>query len=365
MRKTVCILTLICTFISCSKNEVDKFVEIKIDPEKRMNYTTLTQIVDTVIFTPLQQPSQESLFGYIDKILMTDDHIAILDERNNILNLYDLGGNFINRIGKIGNGPGEYISIGDFQIYNGNINILDPIKKQVFVYDLNNNFIDKKDLPFQGDIFSVLEDDLWLWGLSSYNIMKYKGSQIISTNGDFKRINNCINYRDDIDNNTELSYYFSEFNGKTTYHRGLENLVYVFEKNGEIEEYLRFDFTKKYNVAEKYLSNISEFDNSFDNHCYLSTTPLIDDCYILGTLNINDELHSFIYDRKSELTAINSLKHFNPLYLNFPFSAKDKTVISYFNSDIFPGFSEADFLDTATKEIVADGGYVIVKYTLN
>lgn len=351
-----------CTNQSNTSYEVQD-VEFNLETDGSVNYQRLSEIVNEVTFIPLKHSTDESLIGYIDKIIVTETYIAIMDESNKILNLYDLEGNYIRRIGKIGQGPGEYIGLGDFQIYNDTIVVFDAPRRMILAYNMYGDFIFQKELPFQTDIFAVLNEDLWLWGLSSYNTEQYANSQIVLTDKNFNLLEKYVTYNKDIDHNMKLSYYFVNSNNEFVYHQGLENEVYVFSQDGTLSECFKFDFGT-YNIKREYLKDMNKLWESRDSYCYLATTPLVTNKYILGVLNISGELSSFIYDKSTKAFAINSLSNYNPLMLNLPIYINNNMVFSYFNAEIFPKFRDVALLDNQTKEAISDGEYVIVKYQL-
>lgn len=358
---------LVLILISCADNsEKDyrvKNIEINLKKESLIDYKTMANMVEKVSFIPLKHITEESLIGYIDKIVVTDAHIAIMDESNKILNLYDWEGNFVRRIGKIGQGPGEYVGLGDFQIYNDTVFMFDAPRNKMLAYTIDGEFVAQRDLPFQVDIFSILDNNLWLWGVSSYNEKKYKDAQIISTDKDFDFIKEYVGYNKNVDHNVKLSYYFVHSSNKVIYHQGLENEVYIFQQDGTLSECLYFDFGE-YNIKKEYIRDVNKLWESNDSYCYLATTPILTDSYIVGTLNIDGELHSFIYNSITEETVFNSLALYHPAVLNLPIYINNNTIFSYFNSEIFPDFQHITSLDDLTKKAIADGEYVLVKYHL-
>ncbi|MDR0559366.1 MAG: 6-bladed beta-propeller [Prevotellaceae bacterium] len=88
------------------------------------------------------ETTNESVIGEIVKIIPSKFGFLILDA-SNLLTLFDNDGRFINRIGRRGQGPGEYIQIGDADICEetGIVYLLDGGKSEILQYSFENKFL--------------------------------------------------------------------------------------------------------------------------------------------------------------------------------------------------------------------------------
>lgn len=102
--------------------------------------------------------SEMAILGDISKIETYENTYYVLDKviRKSIF-VFDEQGKFLRRIGRIGQGPGEYIHIYDFAIdrKKGHIAILTDAST-VYLYDLQGNFITSKQV-----------DKSLLWNITS------------------------------------------------------------------------------------------------------------------------------------------------------------------------------------------------------
>ena len=89
--------------------------------------------------TILLETNEMCLIGTISKIRVFDQYLFILDRHvAKCLFVFDKEGHFIRKIGNIGSGPGEYVSIYDFTI--------DRENKSVFILDNRSQRINKYEI---------------------------------------------------------------------------------------------------------------------------------------------------------------------------------------------------------------------------
>ncbi len=111
-----------------------KLIEINIDEKDYDNTVFYSDLFKSVKFVPLETNSN-CLIGQIDQIEFYNDTIYILDTNiGKAIYAFDKNGGFINKIGRLGKGPGEYFSTKSFTIDNNTkqIKILDEGKLLIF-----------------------------------------------------------------------------------------------------------------------------------------------------------------------------------------------------------------------------------------
>lgn len=124
--------------------------------------------IDSIMFL---EYSDESLIGTIDKVLVSDEYIFIIDKkRTNAIYRFDRLGNFLNSYKKIGKGPQEYIKLNDVTIFQDSIYVsAEP--NQLFILDKNLTFVKSVDIKWTDDIllpqfghyFSVINSNTLLF----------------------------------------------------------------------------------------------------------------------------------------------------------------------------------------------------------
>ena len=135
MNKKICFLVFI-LLISCSKKQDQgdlpmngEYFTIDLDGEKENSipFSTYFKSVRTIVL----EANEECLIGDFNELQVFDGYLFLLDKRKaNSLFVFDMEGNFVRKIGKIGSGPGEYMKVFDFT--------LDKEKKHIFLLDRPN-----------------------------------------------------------------------------------------------------------------------------------------------------------------------------------------------------------------------------------
>ena len=171
-------IVLLCNFFSCEKTSKLTYI-----PESKIGYNELlisvlpedgiildlTQYIDSVKYVKLEL-IEKSLIGSIDKVVIFEERIYILDRQTRSLLVFDIEGNFIFKIDKVGQGPGEYIQLDFFDIdrENRQIVLTDLMAYWVMRYDFDGKFLFRQKIP------------VWCYGVSvlpNYGIVLYADLQ--------------------------------------------------------------------------------------------------------------------------------------------------------------------------------------------
>lgn len=87
-----------------------------------------------------------SIISNCNKILFDNNHIYINDGENRILS-FNNDGTFIREYQHIGNGPGEYIRLSDFNLHDGKLYLLDGLRGNIYIYSLNDKLTGIMEVP--------------------------------------------------------------------------------------------------------------------------------------------------------------------------------------------------------------------------
>lgn len=102
--------------------------------------------IDSIKLIKLQA-TEESIIGDISKAIITKNRIFIFDYfKSQAILVFNTEGDFLYKIHKTGDGPGEYKSLNMGCIDGNSIFINDPISWKFIEYDLDGNFLSEKIL---------------------------------------------------------------------------------------------------------------------------------------------------------------------------------------------------------------------------
>jgi len=142
------------------------------------------------------ETSRDCLIGTINKILIRNNRIYVSDfNQARSLFVFDLDGKYLFKISKIGKGPGEYISLHDFDIHtNGDIYIFDNHGWKFLVFNSAGEHLRDIKMNYSPSHFCLLEDKMYwsklkehgrmLANLSVYDMVK-KRTDFLLTDKEF------------------------------------------------------------------------------------------------------------------------------------------------------------------------------------
>lgn len=143
-------------------------IQINVDPGGEESYA-FDSLIDDISYIKLETNS-DCLIGNVHQILCSKDYIFIMDVFvANAVYCFDKQGRFIRRIGKIGQGPGEYTQIFKMCLTNDQKQIVLYDWKRLHYYDLNGKHI--KDITPDFQVYDIeLGNDDFLAGFRASGI---------------------------------------------------------------------------------------------------------------------------------------------------------------------------------------------------
>lgn len=237
-------LSISCNHLSNSAEaDYSNVTQIQYD-EKAENFVLIDQIVDRCSFVRLTS-EQPSLIGKIDQLILCDSFIVVVDKRiAKSIFVFNHEGKFLNRISRLGNGPGEYLLINHVAINDNNqVCILDNIKARVTLFDISGKFISSQDLPFKSVKMEFLGNDNILFDVQdcspiSGNKKIIEKSCYVLTDSNFK-----VKYafgEDHSYNNPSFQFYMEDFlksDGKIFSRLDHGNTIFEFNRDSVIARY--------------------------------------------------------------------------------------------------------------------------------
>ena len=166
----ICAIAASIPFICCKEVRKDsqsllcrsdnEMLELEIQLDR--NFLPFDSLMDFVSFVKLET-TENNLVGSVSQILFARNKIVVVDSYvSKTITVYDKSGKFLNRIGTLGQGPGEYSYLGHVT--------LTPDKSMVVVVDmgsgylkyfgLDGNFVKSKKTPFWFSSCEFITDEI-------------------------------------------------------------------------------------------------------------------------------------------------------------------------------------------------------------
>lgn len=354
------IFVVFLSMISCQHNGVKNISRTNVTFFKDQSNLKDCGIKVKNTYVILSEDSMGSnLLKQIDKIVVKDSIIYVADTYMKNLFLYDMAGNFISSVGKIGEGPNENLSLSDFCVDNkGNIYWYDGIRNRVQVYNNEYSLVGHYRIPFKAECLQWDNGD-FIFSLAPYNAdPSTKGKCLAYTDSLFVLQKTLLDYDDNIDLNVEFFSPFISIPNGVSYNRVVNNNVFILQK-GNISKSFYFDFGRL-NVEEGYLSDLSRMQEETGEYCYIASTPIFYQDWVLGCINKNGEIFSFIFDLNERKSYIGSVLEYDSKNVNIPLSLSDRgDVVSFLNQDIYQNFNNDETLSEEMKQVLNDGGFLV------
>jgi hypothetical protein len=136
MKKSIFLFIAVVLLLACA-NEQKKIGrpvnhEIDFDYNNCVEDFDLGTLTDSVMQIIPLETTDEALIANIDKIEIRNNQIYIMDQLAKSVYVYDMNGKYLNRINKVGQGPGEYTNLSYMTITDSVVIVLDHfIGKQI------------------------------------------------------------------------------------------------------------------------------------------------------------------------------------------------------------------------------------------
>ncbi|MDD3968184.1 MULTISPECIES: 6-bladed beta-propeller [unclassified Proteiniphilum] len=152
MKKVTYLIVLFPIYILLSSgcnNKTEKkgrtTISVDIEKEQTVFFNDLFSHIELI---PLET-NEKSLIRDIRKLIIYEDTFYIFDYNKAEILRFDSRGKYLNKISDRGEGPKEYVNIGDFEIDSSNniIRLLSGVNNSIYEYDLNGNFKNRYKLP--------------------------------------------------------------------------------------------------------------------------------------------------------------------------------------------------------------------------
>ena len=208
MKRSVFFVFLTVILFACRREQVVDYPVLSVDIT-RLNTPSVFDIFEKIEIIPLET-TDNSLLGNIFGIVFYNSHYYITDMKGESLFCFDEHGKFVQKIGKVGQGPGEYTTVPSFAIngYNDVVEALSPWGF-LYIYDLSGRLGSKTSLPMLVPNYqtSLIQDD-------SIRVFNYQISLIL--NDSIRILKSSVENEEDqlyvysINSNTVVNSFYKE-----------------------------------------------------------------------------------------------------------------------------------------------------------
>ena len=343
----------------------------KVDVTESDKGFDVCQIADFERVIPLETVG-DALIGEIDKLEMDDSHIVILDKRMRTVWLFGIDGKFIRRIGRLGNGPKEYVSLDDmcFDKESETVWIWDRIKQVMLEYDLDGELLKEVATGFSSNVFAKTIDGFWLY----YSYLKNPdNNSLILVNEEMNHLEKGF-FPTKESFPVSLSSGFTFWGEKAYFYFPLSNVLYSLEGT-EARPYIEFDFGERTLPYSK-IMNMSreEYETLVDSGSYfggLKNVKLSDKyCFFQFSSTVQNKYVTDYYgvlDLKTSKVEVFSYLNGSDLLVDFSsllcVTANDELVYPICPSKHNPIYF--DELRTLVPDVTEESNPILALYKLN
>ncbi len=167
-KEIFCLFLVILTVSSCkntSKKKISFTPEYNLSCVKKnwnvSDYFDLSKII-------CLETNNNSFISRIDKLVVKNERIYILDIEANSVFMFNTRGEYISKIYNPGKGPSEYLSIQSMDVTNDAIYLLAwQAKQKIMKFDLGLSFINEEASPVTCGAIKVVEDGVYCYPSNS------------------------------------------------------------------------------------------------------------------------------------------------------------------------------------------------------
>lgn len=320
----------------------------------------------------LLENNDRSMFSNIDKMLVRKNRIYIMDVTGlHYVYVFDTNGEFVRRVGTIGDGPLEHRKIIDFDVDDlGNILVLDYQRMKLRKYDADGNAISAAEIPFRAYGFGILGPDRYIFSLThEAGNDETEGFKIAITDSLFSVKNRYFSFKEnDLDNKHSVGL-FQKYQDETLFNKPVNDTLVVFGPMGNIKKMYRFDFGTR-TVPEDMRLDYEKvtFHRKEGKMDYLYQSPMRIGDLIVGNLFSGSNKGIFMYDLAEHRFTQKEFdsNELSTNDINLPLTTDgDSIIFSYLDFSILDYLRKGDLPDDVTRHVKSNEGRAIIKYTLN
>ncbi|MGY6742064.1 MAG: 6-bladed beta-propeller [Cecembia sp.] len=158
LKKILLSFIVFISLLGCKNNQRSTLKIICI-PDNTNTHVYLSEFSEEINEIQLET-SQNILLGFINDVIIYDDKLFIRELKK--VSIFDLNGNFIKILGKLGDGPGEYRTVNSFTIDQETGDIYLSTYNKLIVYDSTFQLKEERKLGYPIGYLKILNGELWI-----------------------------------------------------------------------------------------------------------------------------------------------------------------------------------------------------------
>ena len=307
--KDIPIIVTTFLLLSCSNQSIRKDggerIVIKLSDYKEVQEESPLEMFESTpqIVHLLSDENNAYGFSNINKIVVFNNKIFILDESHYRLLVFDDMGNPLFKLDYRGRGPNEYLQITDFDIDQaGNIWIVDAQKNRFFKYSSEGILI--KSLPYMSEVSMLcsIDESQFLLGVANYDESEFAGTAVALSDSSFAIKASMLPFPKNTDPNFGFKSEFSKGKDGVFYNWPIDDYLFEISYDGTLRNTYYFDFGMR-TVPEKWRRNIEPILPRLRDYCFLVNTYQVTSDFVVCGMRINDVWNSVIMDREKKIMA--------------------------------------------------------------
>ncbi|MGS2741687.1 6-bladed beta-propeller [Sinomicrobium sp. M5D2P17] len=322
MKIALNIILLLLILCSCKNgNKTAKNIEFIedynsyiIDVSKTKNHKNFRKKIEEITFIPLET-NDVSLLAEVTEVTLYKNKFYVLDKRYSSLKVFNKLGKYINSIGALGHGPGEFTTLWDFELdpESEKLLLLGHNEKAVFEYDLEGDYIKTIRNNLWASTF-VKTDDFWFYYINhNDNSLTGKNNLIVLDNSG-KIKDRLFPFSKDLNIMLGDEGIMFENNEGFLYSSALSDTIFQLHPDREMYPKYIFDFGENA-LPEEARNSINKLQEVQLEHSFLQK-------YFVES---KDMIVFTYFDKGKRVTAfchkennLNSNKNISPVQIDFP-----------------------------------------------
>ena len=130
------------------------------------------------------ETNENCLLSSIDKIKKVNEKLFVLDRVNNAIFIFRESGEYLQSLFKVGNGPGEYVQIMDFDVEDDCLYVLDFPRQAILKYNEDLSYEGMVQYSTMASQFLISGEKIFLYNEPSGQKDDYRFS-LIDKNGNY------------------------------------------------------------------------------------------------------------------------------------------------------------------------------------